>query len=38
MLSMRDLVFKKRPVQNLTERYVGPYAIEEVVSSNMVKL
>ena len=38
MLSMRDLVFKERPVQKLTERYVGPYAIEEVVSSNVVKL
>ena len=38
MLSMRDLVFKKRLVQNLTERYVGPYTIEKVVSSNMVKL
>jgi len=35
---MKDLVFKKRPVQKLTERYVGLYAIEEVVSSNAVKL
>ena len=35
---MRDLVFKERPVQKLTEKYVGPYVIEEVVSSNMVKL
>jgi len=38
MLSTRDLVFKKRPVRKLTERYVRPYAIEEVVSSNAVKL
>jgi len=38
MLSIKDLVFKERPVQKLTERYVGPYAIEEVVSSNVVKL
>ena len=38
MLSMKDLVFRERPVQKLTERYVGPYAIEEVVSSNAVKL
>jgi len=38
MLSTRDLVFKERPVRKLTERYVGPYAIEEVVSSNAVKL
>jgi len=38
MLSMKDLVFKERPVQKLTERYMGPYAIEEVVLSNAVKL
>jgi len=38
MLSTKDLVFKERPVQKLTERYVGPYAIEEVVLSNAVKL
>ena len=38
MLSTRDLVFKKRPVRKLTERYVRLYAIEEVVSSNAVKL
>ena len=30
MLSMKDLVFKKRPVKKLTERYVGPYIVEEV--------
>jgi len=38
LLSTKDLVFKKRPSKKLTERYVGPYAIEEVVSSNAVKL
>jgi len=38
MLSTKDLVFKKRPVRKLTERYVGLYAIEEVVSLNAVKL
>ena len=38
MLSIKDLVFKERPVHKLTERYVGPYTIEEVVSSNVVKL
>jgi len=38
LLSTKDLVFKERPVQKLTERYVGPYAIEEVVSMNVVKL
>ena len=38
MLSMKDLVFKERPVWKLIERYVGLYMIEEVVSSNVVKL
>ena len=31
-------MFKERPTKKLTERYVGPYAIEEVVSLNVVKL
>jgi len=35
---MKDLVFKERPTKKLTERYVGPYVIEEVVSTNAVKL
>jgi len=38
MLSTKDLTFKERPAYKLTERYVGPYVIEEVVSSNAVKL
>jgi len=38
LLSTKDLVFKERPIRKLTERYVGPYKIEEVVSSNAVKL
>ena len=38
MLSTKDLVFKERLAHKLMERYVGPYVIEEVVSSNMVKL
>ena len=38
MLSTKDLVFKERLAQKLTKRYVGPYRIEEVVSSNTVKL
>ena len=29
---------KGRPAWKLTERYVGPYVIEEVVLSNVVKL
>ena len=38
LLSTKDLVFKERPVQKLIERYIGPYTIEEVVSTNAVKL
>ena len=38
LLITKDLVFKERPMKKLMERYVGPYAIEEVVSSNAVKL
>jgi len=38
LLSTQDLVFKERLSKKLTERYVGPYVIEEVVSSNAVKL
>ena len=38
MLSTKDLVFKERPTKKLMKRYVGPYVIEEVVLSNMVKL
>ena len=38
ILNTKDLVFKERLVKKLTERYVGPYEIEEVVSKNAVKL
>jgi len=38
MLSTKDLVFKERPTCKLMERYVGPYMIEEVVLSNVIKL
>ena len=38
LLSTKNLVFKERPTKKLMERYVGPYVIEEVVSTNTVKL
>jgi len=38
LLSTKDLVFKERPAKKLMERYIGLYVIEEVVSSNAVKL
>ena len=38
LLSTKDLVFKERPIKKLVERYMNPYTIEKVVSSNAVKL
>ena len=38
MLSTKSLVFKERPMRKLVDQYVGPYTIEEVVSTNAVKL
>ena len=37
-MSIKDLVFKERPIKKLMERYVEPYTIEKIVSSNVVKL
>ena len=38
LLSTKDLVFKERLARKLVDQYIGPYTIEEVVSTNMVKL
>ena len=38
MLSIKDLVFKERLARKLVDRYIGPYTIKEVVSTNAVKL
>ena len=38
LLSIKDLVFKERPVRKLVKRYVGLYVIEKVVLTNTVKL
>jgi len=38
MLSTKDLVFKEQLAKKLVDRYVGPYAIDEVISTNAVKL
>ena len=38
MLSTKDLVFKERLARKLVDRYVGPYKIEEVLSTNAIKL
>ena len=38
MLSTKDLVFKERLAKKLVDQYVGPYTIDEVISTNVVKL
>ena len=38
LLSTKDLVFKERLAKKLVDQYIGPYIIEEVVSTNAVKL
>ena len=38
MLSTKDLVFKKRLVKKLVDQYISSYFINEVVSTNVVKL
>ena len=38
MLSTKDLVFKERLVKKLVDWYVGPYIIDEVIYTNVVKL
>ena len=38
ILSIKNLVFKKRPTKKLIEKYVGLYVIEKIVSKNAVKL
>jgi len=38
MLSMKDLMFKERPVKKLVDWYISLYIIDEVVSTNVVKL
>ena len=38
ILSAMDLVFKERLARKLVDQYVGLYTIEEVISTNMVKL
>ena len=38
MLSIKDLIFKEWLAKKLVDWYVGPYIINEVVSTNAVKL
>jgi len=34
----KDLIFKERLARKLVEQYVGPYNIEEVISTNAVNV
>jgi len=38
MLSMKDLLFKKQLANKFVDWYVGSYIIDEVVSTNTVRL
>ena len=38
MLNIKDLVFKEWLVKKLVDQYIGLYIIDEVVSTNTVKL
>jgi len=38
MLSMKNLVFKEQLAKKLVNQYVGLYIIDEVVSTNAVRL
>ena len=38
ILSMKDLAFKERLAKKLVDWYIGLYIIDEVVSTNAVKL
>ena len=38
MLSIKDLIFKERLVKKLVDQYIGLYIINEIVSTNIIKL
>ena len=38
MLSMKDLMFKERPAKKLVDQYVSLYIIDEIVSTNAIRL
>ena len=38
ILSTKNLVFKEQPARKLVDQYVGPYIIDKVVSTTVVKL
>ena len=38
ILSTKNLMFKEQPVRKLVDQYIGPYIIDEIISTNAVKL
>jgi len=38
MLSTKYLVFKERLARKLVDQYIGPYIIDKIVSTNVIKL
>ena len=38
MLSTKNLIFKEKLVKKLVDQYIGSYAIEKIIFTNMVKL
>ena len=38
MLDTKDLIFKEQLAKKLVDRYMGSYTIDEIISTNIVKL
>ena len=38
MLSTKDLVFKEQLTKKLVDQYIGPYIIDKIVLTNVIKL
>ena len=38
MLSTKDLVLKERLAKKLVDQFIGPYTIDEIISTNAIKL
>jgi len=38
MLSTKDLVFKEQLTKKLVDWYIGPYIIDKIVLTNVIKL
>ena len=38
MLDTKDLIFKEQLAKKLVDQYMGSYTIDEIISTNIVKL